>query len=123
MMRPAKIEHAVSARLCSCGGSQLETGTTPELKWTTQTYGSRLQARLLPQEKAHTCTDATTVPANGSYLGRGDRVIVKVSPAFLSQPGIRRWHDDIRSLACLHLFPKFQLPHFLLSFLSSKGLS
>ncbi|KAK3956020.1 glycosyl hydrolases family 31-domain-containing protein [Pseudoneurospora amorphoporcata] len=71
MMRPAKMEHPASARLCSCGESQLETGTTPALAWTTQT------------EKAHTCTDATsTVPANGSYLGRGDCVNVKLFHRF-----------------------------------------
>lgn len=90
MMRPGKVEHPASTRLCSSGGSQLEIGTTPKLAWTTQTYGSRLQAQVQQPQETHTNLNATTVPANGSYLGRGDCVIVKVSPAFLTRPGIRR---------------------------------
>lgn len=125
MMRPAKMEYPASARLCSSGGSQLETGrigTTSKLAWTTQTYGSRLQARVQQPQKAHTNFNATTAPTNGSYLGRGDCVIVKVSPAFLTRtrPEIRRWHDDSQfSRIIMFTFPK--LSNHSKCFFSSVG--
>lgn len=57
----------------------------------TQIYGSQLQAHVQQQpDEAHPNLNPTAVPVAGSYLRHRDCDIFKVSPAFLSQPGIRR---------------------------------
>lgn len=137
MLHPAKMEHPASARLCTYGGSQLETGTTSELAaWTTQTstlYGSaRLQARVQqrkPGQQAHTSSNATTVTVtvpsttNGSYyLGRGDCVIqvVNVSPAFLFRIGIADGMMIVSILSRLFTFFFFLSNHPIFSCLGSE---